>query len=542
MALIGLGWFALSLGPPRLETADAGSVVVLDREGRLLRPFTTKDGRWRLPVAETAVDPKYLAMLYAYEDKRFLQHNGVDGLATLRAAWQAVTSLRIRSGASTLTMQVARLLEGKHERTAHGKLAQMIRAIEIERRLTKPEVLRLYLKLAPFGGNLEGVRAASLAYFGKEPLRLSTGEAALLVALPQSPEARRPDLRPEAARKARSRVLARAVESGVIDAAEARRAADEPVPTARKLFPQYAPHLSEQEVAAFPARNEHRLTIDRTLQAALEDLARRAAKDLAPGLSLAVVAADNESGEILAYVGSPAYLDAKRFGPIDMASAVRSPGSTLKPLVYGLAFELGIAHPDTLIDDKPTRFGRYAPKNFDDEFHGTVTVREALRQSLNVPAVKVLAAVGPHRLAGRLKQAGIPFELPLDAGPSLAVGLGGVGLTLRDLTQLYAGLARGGRSVTLTHRLNDTTIAQPSQRVLEPVPGWYVQSILRGTAPPRNAKGGNIAYKTGTSYRLSRCLGRRVRRQDHDRGLGRPPRRRLGTGHHGLWHRRADPL
>ena len=497
------GAFIYQLGPPPLQAATEDSVVVLDRDGKLLRPFTTKDGRWRLPVDETTVDPRYLAMLFAYEDKRFATHHGVDPLALIRSVGLVFRYGHIRSGASTLTMQVARLLDGKHERTGMGKLRQMARAFQIERRLTKPEILRLYLKLAPFGGNLEGVRAASLAYFGKEPLRLSAGEAALLVALPQSPEARRPDLHSGNARRARARVLARAVAAGVISSAEAAHADDGPIPEARKPFPQLAPHLSEEEVAANPAITIHRLTLDRSLQTALEDLARNAAASLGPRLSLAIVAADHTNGEILAYIGSPGYLDAKRFGPIDMASAIRSPGSTLKPLVYGLAFEAGIAHPDTLIDDKPTRFGRYAPKNFDDQFHGTITVRDALRQSLNVPAVKVLAAVGPARMMARLKEAGVRYELPLDAGPSLAVGLGGVGITLRDLTQLYSGLGQGGLSVELIHRIagrkdKRTLVGRP--RLLGVVPAWYIQSILRGTPPPRNAKGGDIAYKTGTSY------------------------------------------
>ncbi len=502
-AAVFLARTVYELGPPPLDAATEGSVVVLDRDGRLLRPFTTKDGRWRLPVDETAVDSRYLAMLFAYEDKRFQTHFGVDLPALLRPPVQFLTSGRIRSGASTLTMQVARLLAGKHERTGMGKLRQIVRALQIEGKLTKPEILRLYLKLAPFGGNLEGVRAASLAYFGKEPVRLSVGEAALLVALPQSPEARRPDLRSENARRARARVLERALKARIIDRAEATHANAEPVPTQRKPFPQFAPHLSEQQVAAGRDTIVHRLTIDRTLQANLEDLARTSAQNLGPRLSLAIMVADNASGDVLAYIGSPDYLDKKRFGAIDMASAVRSPGSTLKPLVYGLAFEAGIAHPDTLIEDKPTRFGRYSPKNFDDTFHGTVTIREALRQSLNVPAVKVLAAVGPARMMARLKEAGIHYELPLDAGPSLAVGLGGVGLTLGDLTELYADIARGGQAMHLRRRVGAGGVQKCENcdtTLLSTVANWYVQSILRGTAPPRNAKGGEIAYKTGTSY------------------------------------------
>ncbi len=218
-------------GPLPLEEAKATSVTVVDRDDRLLRAFTTTEGKWRLPIDPKDVDPHYLKMLFAFEDKRFYSHHGVDAKAILRAVVQMVRHARLVSGGSTLTMQVARLLDGKHERTPGGKLRQMARAIELERALSKTEILRLYLRLAPFGGNLEGVRAASLAYFGKEPRRLSLGESALLVALPQSPEVRRLDRNPRAARRARDRVLARAVKSHVITAAEAEKAKAERIPT-----------------------------------------------------------------------------------------------------------------------------------------------------------------------------------------------------------------------------------------------------------------------------------------------------------------------
>jgi penicillin-binding protein 1C len=203
------------IGPLPLDAAKAQSVTVVDREDRLLRAFTTADGNWRLPLDPKDVDQNYLKMLFAFEDKRFYKHRGVDAQAVARALVQLAKHRRLVSGGSTLTMQVARLLERKHEKTAAGKLRQMARALQLERALTKTEILRLYLRLAPFGGNLEGVRAASLAYFGKEPRRLSIAEAALLVALPQSPEMRRLDRNPKAAQRARDRVLARAVAAGV---------------------------------------------------------------------------------------------------------------------------------------------------------------------------------------------------------------------------------------------------------------------------------------------------------------------------------------
>ncbi len=502
-------------GPPQLADVGQVSVSVLDRHGRLLRAFTTPQGRWRLPLEVDEVDQRYLAMLMAFEDKRFYRHGGVDMRSLARASWQLVRHRRIISGASTITMQVARLIEGKHERTGSAKFRQIMGALQLEGHLSKKEILALYLRLAPFGGNIEGVRAASLAYFGKEPRRLSVGEAALLVALPQSPEQHRPDRSPKAARAARDRVLARAAGAGVISQAEATRAKLEPVPVARRDFPKLAPHLAETEVAAAPAKTVHRLTLDRDVQTALEKLAEEQTKFLGQKLSAAILAVDHTTGEVVAHVGSAGYLDDARWGAIDMANAVRSPGSTLKPFIYGLAFEAGIAHPETLIEDRAVRFGNYAPKNFDEGYHGTVTVREALDQSYNIPAVKVLAAVGPGKLAGRFRRVGVEPQFPDKTPPTLAMALGGVGLTLHDLATLYASLAHGGEAVTLTHRLGEKPEAArllfratgkggrrmpQAQYVLSPIAAWYVTDILKDAPPPLNARGGRFAYKTGTSY------------------------------------------
>ncbi len=497
------------IGPLSLTDANQVSVVVVDREGRLLRPFTTADGRWRLPVEIHDVDPRYLKMLFAFEDRRFYSHGGVDARSAVRAAVQMIRHGRLVSGASTLSMQVARLVEGKHERTGPGKLRQMARAWQLEEALSKDEILRLYLRLAPFGGNIEGVRAASLAYFGKEPRRLSIAQAALLVALPQSPESRRPDRHPQAARLARDRVLQVAAANGVITQAEAARASGEAIPHARLEFPKFAPHLAESEIVDAPGKNVHKLTLDRTLQATLEKLAETHAALLGDNLSAAILVADHSTGEILAHVGSAGYLEAGRKGAIDMITAVRSPGSTLKPFIYGLGFEAGLAHPETLIEDRPVRFGNYAPKNFDEDFHGTVTVREALSRSLNIPAVRMLARVGPGKLVGRFRRAGIEARFPDKSEPTLAMALGGTGLTLRDLAQLYSALPRRGESITLTHRWGERirvlaqTKVKPlvnAHRLMSPLAAWYVSDILKDAPPPPDAKGGRFAYKTGTSY------------------------------------------
>lgn len=476
------------------------SVEVTDRNGVLLRPFSLPDGRWRLAAKPGQVDQRYLEMLVAYEDRRFRDHIGVDPLALIRASWQLLTKGEIVSGGSTLSMQVARLIEPRKQRTIFAKLAEILRAMQIEARLSKQEILELYLTLAPFGGNLEGVRAASHAYFGKEPLRLTTGEAALLVALPQSPEVRRPDRASGVAIRARNRVIDRMLASGVITVAEANRAREEPVPHLRREIPQLAPHASEAAIATFPKQQLHRLAIDATVQRRLEELVREKLPSLGAYVSVAILVADNETGEVLARVGSAGFNDTERAGRIDMTRGVRSPGSALKPFIYGLAFEDGTAHPETLIEDRPTRFGAWRPENFDMTFQGTVTLRKALQLSLNVPAVALLESVGAQRLYARLETSGAQLQLPQGEVPGLAISLGGLGLRLEDLTTLYAALARGGEAFPLVHRLDAKQDNVRRARLLDPVSAWYVGNILIGAPPPENASFGRIAYKTGTSY------------------------------------------
>jgi penicillin-binding protein 1C len=400
-------------------------------------------------------------------------------------------------------MQVARLIDGGSTRNLAGKLRQIAMARLLERRFSKDEILTLYLTLAPYGGNLEGIRAASLAYFGKEPTRLTTAEAALLVALPQAPEARRPDRDRAAARAARDRVLDRLVVAGAIDSDAAEAAKRERVPEARRPFPMLAAHLGQAAVAAHPEIIRHKLTIDRNLQASLETLVHERIAGLGPRLSAAVVVADHLSGEILASVGSAGLFEEKRDGHVDMTEALRSPGSTLKPLIYGLAFEQGLAHPESLIEDRPTGFGGYAPANFDGFHRGTVTIREALTESLNVPAVVVLDAVGPARLVARLKRAGAASALPDLTAPGLAIGLGGVGIGLRDLVSVYGAIARGGAPLSLRDGVADEAVKpaiEAGSPVLEKGAAWYVADILADVPPPLNGSPGQIAYKTGTSY------------------------------------------
>jgi penicillin-binding protein 1C len=507
LGLVALGALAIGLDrllpPPLARVADRGAIVV-DARGAPLRAFAAPGGTWRFAVDPDAVDPLYLRMLMAWEDRRFTRHPGVDPLAIGRAIWQAARAGGIVSGASTISMQTARLVEPR-PRTLGAKLVEMARAIQLEARLGKAGVLALYLDLAPFGGNLEGVRAASLFYFGKEPDRLDAAEAALLVALPQSPERRRPDRFPETARAERDRVLARMAELGVISGTAAREAMAVPVPDTRRATAFAAPHLAERVRAAAPTAAVVRATIDGDLQGALERLARAHVRGLEAQATMAILVVANADRNVVGYVGSSDYLDQQRGGPIDMVRAVRSPGSALKPFIYGLGFDDLALAPATIMVDRPTRFGGWAPRNFDRLYRGEVTAAEALQLSLNIPAVAVLQRVGPLRFLSALDDAGAPLTLPDDDPPGLPIALGGVGISLESLVTLYAGLADGGRVRPL--RLTPDAPMVEGTRLVSPTAAWYLTRILADTPPPPNLMPGQhtgngriVSFKTGTSY------------------------------------------
>lgn len=487
-------WVRTASLPPLVPDTSA---VVVDRHGRLLRAYQVADGRWRLPVDVEHVDQGYIAQLLAYEDRRFWQHAGVDAWALLRAAGQALATRRLQSGASTLSMQVARLLTGTPTRSLSGKLRQIRFALALERQLTKTQVLELYLTLAPFGGNVEGVRAAALTWFAKEPHRLTPAQAALLVALPQAPAWRRPDRHPQAARRARDRVLARSVAAGALSAEEAATARSEALPRQRRAFPQHGVHLADRLRQARLAEAVLRTTIDRDVQTRIERLLVDSVQHFPSTMSGAIVVADHGSGEILASVGSPGLVDDARQGFNDMTLAVRSPGSLLKPLIYGMAFTEGLAHPESLIEDRPTAFGIYAPTNFDDQYRGAVTVRRALQQSRNVPAVVLLDALGPARFMSRMRRADVALVVP-SGGANLAIGLGGLGISLLDLVTLYTAFARDGGVVPLTAEPRGVTA--PEASLMSPVAAWQVTDILAGVRAPSGALNGQLAFKTGTSY------------------------------------------
>jgi len=491
--------FADRAFPPDFSRMEDVSTVVRDREGAPLRFFMTRDEKWRLATGPGDVDPLYLAMLKAYEDKRFDRHFGVDPIAVLRAAGQAAARGRIVSGASTLTMQAARLLEPR-PRGVVGKAVEAFRAVQIEARVGKQGALAAYLTLAPFGGPVEGVRAASLKLFGREPTMLTPAEAALLVAIPQAPNERRPDRRPEAAQAARAAVLARAVEAGIITAADAAAAETEPLPREYRASPFLAPHLAAEIAAAAPPGAEPRTTIDAALQAKVERRLRAARSDFAAPTTFAAIVVDAETAEVRALAGGPDFFDRRRAGMLDLTTAVRSPGSALKPFVYGLAFDRLLAMPETLIGDRPFREPGYAPTNFSGGYQGDVTVAEALVASLNVPAVKVLRRIGPERFDAALATAGFALAFDREGGDAgLAIALGGVGASLRDLARAYVALAHAGR-------MPDRLSFRPEETVewrsfVSPGAAADVRRILAAAPPPPGwREDAALPFKTGTSY------------------------------------------
>ncbi len=499
-AVLKLADFAF---PPDMTNVQAVSPEVVDHHGVLLRAFLSHGGYWRMKTSVGEVNPRYLTILKAYEDKRFDEHFGVDPFAMARAALQYATAGHIVSGGSTLTMQVARLLEPPKHRSIFTKLIQMLRAVQLEERYSKDEILSFYLTLAPFGGNLEGVRAASLSYFGKPASQIDLAEAALLVALPQSPVKQRPDRHAIAALKGRNKVLMRMVQEGVVFASDARIAMKEGVPFARQAMPLIAPHLADR-LARTNKSTRIVTTLDANLQGAVERLAVQESSYFGDGASMAIVVVENKTRNVLAYLGGTNYWG--KAGQIDLARRPRSPGSALKPFIYGLAFDDLILHPSTMMEDTPTSFGDYAPRDFDGGFQGAVTARDALRMSLNVPAVMVLDRVGPLAFTIALQNAGARLVFPTrEEGPSLPVALGGLGISPADITMLYAGIAEGGAARALRY-VEDTPDA-PQHRLFGQVAAYYLRDILDSVNLPQGwamgeglARPRTIGFKTGTSY------------------------------------------
>ncbi len=482
--------FALDrLFPPNLSRLHAVGAEVQDRDGRILSVLPAPGGFWRLATRPEDVSPILLDLLIAAEDRRFYQHPGVDPLALGRAAGQWLRAGRIVSGGSTLTMQAARLLEPR-PRGLRAKAIEIFRALQLEARFSKREILGIWLTLAPQGGNIEGMRAGSLAWFGRPANRLDAAEAALLIALARRPAALSPDRHAEAARAARNDVLRRRG-AAMLSLEDQALALAAPLPSARLPMPGLAPHLARE--LARQGDSPIRSSLDAGLQRASERLALEALLRMPERASVALIIADLRTRETRALVGG-AFGAENRAGSLDLTRATRSPGSALKPFLYAIAFEQGLVRPDTLLSDLPRRFGAYAPENFDRGFTGRITAAEALRLSLNLPAVALLDGVGPARFAASLRSAGAAPVLPRGVDASLPLALGGAGTNLRDMVGLYALLGDGGRAGVLRFTPGQGAGAP----VLEARAAAAVAGVLVQDFPGGGPRG--VAWKTGTSW------------------------------------------
>lgn len=476
--------------------------VVVDKDGLPLRAFADDNGVWRYPTTVDQVSPLYLQALINYEDRYFYRHFGINPFSIVRAAWQRLYHGRYVSGASTLSMQVARIMQN-HDKTLRGKVGQMFRAMQLEWHYSKTDILNFYLNYAPFGGPLEGVEAAAHAYLGKSANQLTHAEAALLAVMPQAPSHYRPDRYPDRARQARDKVLKRMAAYKIWPVQVTQEASQEPVYGQYKTRPMTAPLLARQLRQQHPDKALIQTTIDGALQTELEWLIKDYAENSGEAMSVAVMVVDNQTMAVTAYLGSADFFSDSRAGQVDMVQAVRSPGSTLKPFIYGLALDQGLIHSQSLLFDVPTSFDGYRPHNYSEHFSGPVSASQALLRSLNMPAVQLLDAIGPEPFYAAMHNAGLNLQLPGRAQPNLSMALGGGGVNMAQLMQVFSALGREGQVGFLRYLPDQKLIERP---LLSAGSAWIVQNILsQGHLSKRLyhddiTDNRNLAFKTGTSY------------------------------------------
>ena len=488
---------------------DRYSTVVKDRNGRIMRVFLNPDEQWLLPPEpDTSVPKKLEQALLTAEDRWFFHHPGINPFSVARAAWQDIRAGRIVSGASTLTMQLARISRPKR-RTIPNKLLEMLQAVKIEWRYDKKTILRMYLDHAPFGGNVIGVRAAAWKTFGKPPEKLTWSQAATLAVLPNAPGLISPRNGHRLLKEKRNRLLRKLFKRSLIDASILRNALAEPVPAKNHPFPTVAAHLSRRLHARFPGRTVS-TTIDPDIQHTANALTRNYLNYLKNrGIKNgAVLVAETKSGKIRAYIGSQGFFDNEASGQVDGVQAARSTASILKPFLYALSMDRGLVLPDTVMLDIPSHYGSFTPANADHSYSGLVTAREALTQSLNIPAVRLLNAYGVRDFYSFLKQAGMTTLFRPPGSYGLPLVLGGAEAKLIDLARLYRGLGSGGEFTPLTDLQGQTSTPPPhNEPLISPGACRLTLNILRNLKRPgaeyywelfRNQR--PIAWKTGTSY------------------------------------------
>lgn len=496
-AILAVTVFLNAIFPlPITQPEHSYARTIVSQNGELLRAFADDKGVWRYPVTLEQVSPNYIEALLNYEDRWFYWHPGFNPFAIIRALLQNIKSGRVISGGSTLSMQVARLID-PHSRTIPGKLKQILRAIQLEWYFSKQEILSYYLNHAPFGGPLEGVQVASLTYLGKSARLLSHAEAALLAVLPQAPSRLRPDRHAKRAEQARNKVLDRLLTLNVWTASQVQEAKIETVIKQWHRPAVVAPLLARRLKNKVQADKALVTTIDFSMQQSLEELVKQTTNRLPEKTSAAVLVVENESLAVKSYIGSSDFMDSGRYGHVDMVQATRSPGSTLKPFLYALAMDAGLIHSASLLVDAPSSFDGYRPSNFNRGFSGAVSVSDALTRSLNIPAVQVLHHFGANNFVSQLKNAGLNIRIATDGKANLAVILGGMGTQLESLVGLYSALANKGLSGKLRY-LPDAPLQQ--KRFLSEGAAFIVKQLLERDIKGNKNKANAFAWKTGTSY------------------------------------------
>ncbi len=488
----------------RCDLNDFDAVVkIRDRHGRPLREIPD----------EVVCDPVPLEQMgewtaqavVAFEDKRFFRHGGIDPVAVCRAATHNVVRRRVVSGASTLTTLVVKLTQPR-KRNLWTKLVEAHHARQLESHLSKDRILEQYLNRAPFGGNVCGIEAASQRYFGKPARNLSLAESAMLVGLPQSPSLLRPDRHMAKAVRQRNTVLARMLENRMISPRQYDAAMKQPMAIRRSALPFHAPHFCDYILRRYPGQSELDTTLDLRIQHLAERALQRRFEELS-GFGVcggAVVVIDVRTGELSAMVGSPDFWNVPASGQVNGAVARRSPGSTLKPFAYAAAMDQGLCTPATMMADIPMHFAGYTPQNYSLEYGGPVSMRRALVQSLNIPALKCVEQIGLGRFVGQLRQLGLSTIDEPAEHYGLGIVIGGGESTLLDLANAYACLARGG--VWRPVRMLQSDPANGSRRIFSEESAYMVADVLGGEERSSELVGHmadavlpRIGWKTGTS-------------------------------------------
>ena len=489
-----------------LQIQQNYSTIIEAEDGTILSSFLTNDDKWRMYTKLEEITPTVQKAFIQKEDRWFYWHFGVNPVSIIRAFYNNTIQHKRTSGASTITMQVARMLEPK-ERTVLSKLKEIFRALQLEWNFSKKEILQLYLNLAPYGGNIEGVKSAAYIYFGKSPAQLSLAEVTTLTIIPNRPTSLALGKKNSFIEQERNKWLKKFRKHHTFKDDEINDALEEPLIAYRRTPPKIAPHFCLRMKQLYPFQPVITTHLNYNMQLEVEEIVQNYSKILQfkDIKNAAVFIIDNQKHKVVTYVGSPDFYSTFTQGQVDGVKAIRSPGSTLKPMIYGIAFDKGLYTPRSVMADVPVDFDGYTPENYDEHFHGQVALSDALAQSLNIPAVKILHDIEVKTLTNTLDKLNFR-QIQKDKDKlGLSTALGGCGVTLEELTGMYSVFANNGTFYVPTYLKENSS--NSGIQILSPAANYMVAQILtqlrRSDLPNRAESVVNmpkIAWKTGTSY------------------------------------------